>query len=545
MPETIHAEGRKSTEVAGSHAITTMATLAATILFVGLASQLFGYDTVGSGVLGHSDRSSLATAFLLNIAVILLGWRRSKDLAQALAALDEAAKTANRNAYTDQMTGLSNRHALMLALRRATASPQGPTALMLLDLDHFKKVNDLHGHIRGDELLMSVGETIRQIAPRGSCCARLGGDEFAVLLSGDFDQAELVASAIVNRLAEPITLENFEAQISASAGLAMVELGLAPEELLHRSDIAMYAAKRSGRNSLLWFDATMEQQLLDRAQLEEEIRLGIERSEFVPYYQPLMSLNGGELVGFEVLARWHSPTRGLVEPVDFMNVAEAAGLIGKLSMSVMRAALIEARAWPAQLKIAANISPVQFRDPYLAERVIQLLTSTGFPAQRLELEITEGSLLEDRELATTIVHSLKNAGITISLDDFGTGYASLSQLQALPFDRIKIDKSFVSALLRDQQSAMIVSAIASLGRSLSVPVTAEGVECEHVREQLLELGCSDAQGWLYGKAVPADAVRQQFGFPTSPTSVAQARPDDCAQDRRDLNRRARPRAARL
>lgn len=530
--------------MASSHAITTMATLAATILFVGLASQLFGYNYNASGVLGQGNRTSLATAFLLNIALILLGWKRSKALAQALAALDEAGKAANRNAYTDQTTGLGNRHALMLALSEAAETSQGPMALMLLDLDHFKKVNDLHGHIRGDELLTSVGATIRQLAPQGSCCARLGGDEFAVLFSGDLRRVELVASAIVRRLAEPIVLQQFEAQVSASAGLATVERGLAPEELLHRSDIAMYAAKRSGRNSLIWFDADMERQLRDRGQLEEEIRQGIERSEFMPYFQPLMSLNTGELVGFEVLARWRSPTRGLVEPADFMDVAEAAGLIGKLSMAVMRMALVEARAWPAHLKIAANISPVQFRDPCLAERVIQLLTSVGFPAQRLELEITEGSLLEDRELATTIVRSLKNAGITISLDDFGTGYASLSQLQALPFDRIKIDKSFVGALLRDQQSAVIVSAIASLGRSLNVPITAEGVECELVREQLSELGCSDAQGWLYGKAVPASAVRQHFGFPMLPTPAAQACPDDCAQDRRDLNRRAKPRAAR-
>ena len=271
-------------------------------------------------------------------------------------------------------------------------------------------------------------------------------------------------------------------------------------------------AKRAGRNRQIWFDQQMEQELLDRTRLEDEIRAGIEAGEFVPYYQPQIDLESGGLIGFEVLARWQSPSKGLVEPVEFMNIAEGSGLISALSLSVMRQAFHEVRNWPSHLKIAVNISPVQFRDSQLAERILKLLAETNFPGNRLEVEITNSSFLEDRETALTIVESLKNMGVTISLDDFGTGYASLSQLQSLPFDRIKIDKSFVSSLLADSQSDAIVSTILSLGHALKLPITAEGIEDDGTKDRLKNLGCSDGQGWLFGKAVPGDVVRATLGI---------------------------------
>jgi diguanylate cyclase (GGDEF)-like protein len=530
--------GERTKKLAASHLITTFATFAAIILFVALGSTVLP-EALHISKTRDVDTSGLFVAFILNIAIIIFGWQRSKDLAAALAALDEADRVASRYAYLDQTTGLANRHALMSALESASAKKQAPTTLFLLDLDQFKKINDLHGHMRGDELLKSVGTALQELSPAGSCCARLGGDEFAVLLPGRVEEVEHYAEAILARLATPVMIQNVLASISASAGLAVVEAGLSPQELLHRSDIAMYSAKRSGGNRVEWFETAMELQLRGRIALEQEIRDGVRRAEFIPYFQPLISLADGKVIGFEVLARWHSPTRGIVEPADFIDIAEATGLIGTLSMSVMQAALLEARTWPAHLKIAVNISPLQFRDPCLAERIVQLLTSTGFPARRLELEITEGSLLEDRELATTIVKSLKNAGVTISLDDFGTGYASLTQLQALPFDRIKIDKSFVSALLDDEQSAAIVGAIASLGRSLKVPITAEGVETSGIRERLSALGCSDAQGWLFGKAQPAEAIRLEFGFADPTTALRAMRLKQPMQDRVDRVRRSR------
>jgi EAL domain-containing protein (putative c-di-GMP-specific phosphodiesterase class I) len=282
----------------------------------------------------------------------------------------------------------------------------------------------------------------------------------------------------------------------------------------------MYSAKRAGRNTLLWFDADQEAQIKQRAILEDEIRRGIEADEFVPFFQPLINLDTSATIGFEVLARWNSPHRGLLEPIDFIEICETSGLIATLSMNVMRKALIEARDWPAELKIAVNVSPVQFRDPQLAERILKLLTETGFPPRRLELEITEGSLIEHPEQAITVVQSLKNSGITIALDDFGTGYASLTQLQSLPFDRIKIDKSFVATIGENEQSAAIVRTIASLGKMLCVPITAEGVETESVRLRLADAGCQDAQGWLFGKAVSAELVREHFNVPPADSGDA-------------------------
>jgi EAL domain-containing protein (putative c-di-GMP-specific phosphodiesterase class I) len=253
----------------------------------------------------------------------------------------------------------------------------------------------------------------------------------------------------------------------------------------------------------------MEQQIKARVVLEDEIRTAIETDEFVPFFQPLISLDTGDLNGFEVLARWNSPRRGLIEPDDFIEVAEQSGQLGALSMRVMEKACVQARDWPAHLKLAVNVSPVQFRDAQLAERIIRILTETGFPAGRLEVEITENSLLEDRAQALTILQSLRNHGIAIALDDFGTGYASLSQLHALPFDRIKIDRSFINSLAENEQAAAIVQTIAALGKTLGVPITAEGIESEDIRQQMAALGCTDAQGWHFGRAVPGHAASMQ------------------------------------
>jgi EAL domain-containing protein (putative c-di-GMP-specific phosphodiesterase class I) len=286
--------------------------------------------------------------------------------------------------------------------------------------------------------------------------------------------------------------------------------------VLRHSDVALYAAKRAGRNGHAWFDEELERELAARLKLEEDIRTGIRVGEFVPFFQPLVDLASRQIIGFEALARWRSPTRGLQEAETFIETAERTGLVGPLTMSVLEQALKEARAWPAHLKLAVNVSPVQFRDPTLAEQILKLLAMSGFPANRLEVEITEGSLLEDREQVLTIIHSLKNVGISISLDDFGTGYASLAQVNRLPLDRIKIDKSFITTIVKSEQTAAIVSTIAGLGHNLDVPITAEGVESEQIQNALADFGCSEAQGWLFGRPISADAVRNflAMSFPT-------------------------------
>lgn len=491
--------------IASSHLITTCATAAAIMLFVALGSQVFSPSVPGIQLQAHDNM--LSVAFLLNIAIILFGWRRSKDLREALEAYANAEHLAERNANTDPATGLANRRELMRALSNLLEHKTAGV-LLLLDLDHFKRVNDLHGHLAGDQLLKVVAQTLESECPAGSTCARIGGDEFAVLFAGSSSKdAELIAQRILARMAKPIDLGTVQVFVSASIGLAQVRKLQKEEDVLREADFALYAAKRAGRSCSAWFDPELERELTDRVKLEEDIRSGIANGEFIPFFQPLIDLASRELVGFETLARWRSPTRGFLEAETFIDAAEKTGLIGPLTMSVIEQALVEAREWPSHLKIAVNISPVQFRDPQLAQHIMKLITEAGFPAHRMEVEITEASLLEDRQQVLSTIQSLKNVGISISLDDFGTGYASLAQVNNLPVDRIKIDKSFISTIVKSEQTAAIVNTITSLGHTLNVPITAEGIESEQVRNELGKYGCAEGQGWLFGRPLSADTVR--------------------------------------
>jgi diguanylate cyclase (GGDEF)-like protein len=495
----------KAVRIASSHIIITCATMAAILLFVALGSQVIPEALAGARL--PDSASSLKLAFLLNIAIILFGWRRSKDLKEALEAYEAADRLARDNANTDPGTGLANRRELMRALSEMLdAKTRG--VLLLLDLDHFKHVNDLHGHAAGDRLLRAVASALEKSAPSGACSARTGGDEFAMLFPATEDsQAEQVARDIQQYLAVPVLVDGAQVQASASIGLARVEPKDDEETALRRSDVALYAAKRGGRNTFAWFDAELELELSDRLKLEEDIRHGIRKGEFVPYFQPLIDLGTQEIAGFEALARWCSADGSMLEAESFIEAAERTGLVGPLTLSIMEQSMRQARDWPAHLKLAVNVSPIQFRDPTLAEQILKLLAATGFPANRLEIEITEGSLLEDRQQVLTIIESLKNVGVRISLDDFGTGYASLAQVNRLPLDRIKIDKSFITTIVKSQRTAEIVNTIAGLGHTLDVPISAEGVESEQIRAALERYGCTEAQGWLYGRAVSGDAVR--------------------------------------
>ena len=505
VDRTLKGARSKAVRIASSHVITTCATVAAILLFVALGSKVI--SGVISGAALPDSANTLKIAFLLNIAIILFGWRRSKDLKEALDAYEAAERLAHRNANTDPGTGLANRRELMRSLDEMIANGN-PGVLLLLDLDHFKRINDLHGHVAGDRVLRAVAEALQKSAPEGACCARTGGDEFAMLLPRvDDAAAEAVAKGIHERLAMPIFVEGAQLQVSASIGLARLEQCREEETALRRSDVALYAAKRAGRNTYAWFDQQLEIELADRMKLEEDIRLGILGGEFVPYFQPLIDLNSQQIVGFEALARWRSQGGSVLEAEQFIEAAERTGLIGPLTLNIIEQALKEARTWPVHLKLAVNISPVQFRDASLAEQILKLLSSTGFPANRLEIEITEGSLLEDRDQVLTIIESLKNVGVSISLDDFGTGYASLAQVNRLPLDRIKIDKSFITTIVKSQRTAEIVNTIAGLGHTLNVPISAEGVESEQIRSALEKYGCTEAQGWLFGRAVSGDAVR--------------------------------------
>jgi len=480
--------------------------LAAIIMFVGTGGQLVS-STINmlSGVGGGADRT-LVVALLLNIALILFGWRRYNDLSQEVAEHAAAEQRAQSLAIRDPLTGFYNRRAihdkgaelLTRAFRRQKA-----VALLMLDLDHFKTVNDVHGHAVGDVLLKTVAAEITKLLPPSALTARLGGDEFACVFAFDHDYpdvVERVAQAIVSQLAQPIDANGAQVRISVSCGIARSEKDCIDVDLLmRRADIAMYAAKSKGRNRHSWFDASMERELHARNELEYSMRQGIPAGEFVPHFEQQIDLTTGRLHGFEMLARWEHPTRGLVSPEIFIPIAEETGMIADLSLAVMRTALIEARNWDAALSLSVNISPVQLKDPWLAQKIVMLLTETGFPASRLEVEITETSLFENLGLAQSIVGSLKNQGVKLALDDFGTGYSSLAHLRALPFDRIKIDKSFVASIIDNPESAAIVNAITRLAESLNLPVTAEGIENAAVEERLRQLGCRKGQGWFYGR----------------------------------------------
>jgi diguanylate cyclase (GGDEF)-like protein len=492
--------------------------IASLILFLSsgwrLADRLLA--GIGDGIGGSAGTLRLmVVGMLLNVALLLFGWRRYRDLAATVIERDEAEARASLLTHRDDTTGFLNRRALAeegAALLQQSIRRDKAVAIFVIDLDHFKTVNEVHGHLAGDIVLREAAEIIRRALPASAIAGRLDGDEFAAIMPYDARHASAVdalADYIVGALAQPLITKGMTAHIGGSIGVARSEADCRTvEALLRRANIAMRAAKAAGRGRHIWFDGTMERELVNRNAIEAGLREGIPAGQFIPYYEQQIELETGKLIGFEVLARWEHPVRGLVPPDVFIPVAEECGLISELSVSVMRRAFIEARDWDASLSLSVNISPAQLKDPWLAQKIVKLLVETGFPANRLEIEITESSLFQNLPLAQSIVGSLKNQGIRLALDDFGTGYSSLAHLRALPFDRIKIDRSFVTAMSDDPESAAIVNAISRLGESLNLPITAEGIEDQLTSDRLRTLGCTKGQGWHFGKPVGIAAARR-------------------------------------
>lgn len=498
----------------GKNIVYSLVMFAAIIMFIAIGGQV-GAQTVRA-IIGSSQGAdqAMVTALLLNIALILLIWRRTSALSDEIHVYRQAEVRAQHMAITDPLTNLFNRRAIKEKTTElsARASRRGKSvAFMMVDLDGFKKINDLYGHESGDLLLREVADRMREVAPASSVIARLGGDEFGICVMFEPEYPESVdriAEDLVDALARPVIISDSEQTVTASIGISRPDLDCdSIDMLIRRADIALYAAKKNGRNGYSWFENGMEVELRSRNSLESDIRAAIPNDEFVPYFEQQIDLITGELVGFEMLARWVSPVRGLIPPDDFIPVAEETGMIGDLSLNIIRKAMNEAKNWDPKLTISVNISPVQLKDPWLAQKIVKLLVETGFPASRLEVEITESSLFKNLSLAQSIVGSLKNQGIRIALDDFGTGYSSLAHLRALPFDRIKIDRSFVSSMLDNAESAAIVSAIAGLGASLDVPITAEGIEDDKIIDKLKALGCTKGQGWYFGQPMNIDQAR--------------------------------------
>jgi diguanylate cyclase (GGDEF)-like protein len=467
-------------------------------------------------VVAESRMNVGQTAQLLeaNEELVLAALHARSDADIAAQALDEASRLTG----TDPLTQLPNRVLLLDRLAHALANAKrhgGRLALLFLDLDNFKQVNDLHGHAVGDLLLRESAQRMRAALPGQALVARIGGDEFACVVPFDPARREAIdrlAERLIEQVALPVSHNGSELETTISAGLTRSDQDGAADAqtLLHMADIAMYQAKKQGRNCHLWFDPSMESELRLRSELEAGIRRGVSAGEFVPYYEKQIDLANGELTGFEMLARWNSPSLGVVNPDIFIPVAEEIGLIAELSESVIRQALHDARSWDPKLTLSVNISPVQLRDPWFAQKILKLLVEANFPPSRFEIEITESSLHENIGLVRSMITSLKNQGVQVSLDDFGTGYSSLTQLRSLPFDRIKIDRSFVMSLVNDKESATIVQSIVALGEGLGLPITAEGIESEEVLAELRRFGDFKGQGYLYGRPATAEATGEEL-----------------------------------
>ncbi|MDE2403366.1 MAG: EAL domain-containing protein [Sphingomonadales bacterium] len=494
-------------------------TAAATILFVGNGGTVLGGIVASAAGLGMGPDRLLTNALLLNIALLILGWRRHEQLSREVREHRLAEEQARLLAETDALTGCLNRRSIGPLTDRLIAEAQARgevTTFIMIDLDNFKQINDFNGHAVGDQLLVECARRIGEVLPAGSLLARLGGDEFACVVSIDPHRPEIVdglAERIIRAVSAPVRVGEFRGQVTVSLGLTRSDcrnqLNHGPIDaatLLHMADIAMYQAKKNGRNRHLWFEGTMESEIRYRSELESALRRGITQGEFVPYYEQQIDLRTGELTGFEMLARWNSPQLGLVGPEVFIPIAEEIGLIGELSEQVIAQALRDAREWAPQLTLSVNISPIQLRDPWFAQKLLKLLVEANFPPSRLDIEITETCLHQNISGVHTLITSLKNQGIGISLDDFGTGYSSLSQLKSLPFDRIKIDRSFITTMANDAESETIVHTIKSLGEGFGLPITAEGIESREVLEKLQKIGNFKGQGYLYGRPVPADMV---------------------------------------
>jgi len=415
-------------------------------------------------------------------------------------------------AHHDGLTNLPNRELYQDRLRQAlqqSESEARSVAVMCVDLDLFKNVNDSFGHPMGDRLLKMVADRLRSEIRGNNLVARLGGDEFAVILAGNVspNEASDFAARLIRLLSACYDIDGIEVVIGASIGIALSPGdGDTSEELMRNADMALYRAKSDGGGVHRFFEREMDRQAQKRRDMELDLRRAFANGEFELHYQPLVDIAADRISGFESLLRWRHPEKGMISPADFIPVAEDIGLIAPLGEWVLREACAEAVKWPADVKVAVNLSPVQFRSRSLVQVVISALAHSGLSPSRLELEITESLFLAETEANLAILHQLRELGISISMDDFGTGYSSLSYLRSFPFDKIKIDRSFIKDLAQRSDCVAIVRAISGLGRSLNITTTAEGVETMDQLDWLRAEGCNEVQGYLFSAARPAAEV---------------------------------------
>jgi diguanylate cyclase (GGDEF)-like protein len=427
--------------------------------------------------------------------------RRSKIKIEHMAHHDALTDLANRVLLNERLE-----HALILVHRDEMI------AIHHVDLDQFKAVNDTLGHPGGDKLLKMVADRLRRLVRESDTVARMGGDEFAIVqVAADPTDATTLAQRIIGAMSEPFDIDGHQTSIGASVGIAVGPGdGLTPEELLRNADLALYRAKRDGRGTFRFFEPGMDLQMQARRIMEQDLRKALPAGEFELYYQPIINLANNEISGFEALIRWNHPTQGLIAPGSFIPLSEETGFIVPMGEWVIRQACATAALWPDDLHVAVNISAIQFRSPGLLQVIIGALASSGLHPTRLEVEITETVLLLDKEATLTTLHQLRELGVRIAMDDFGTGYSSLTYLQCFPFDKIKIDRSFIRDIADNAGSLNIVRAVAALANGLGIQATAEGVETREQLDKITSEGCTEVQGFWFSHPLPAPEIERLF-----------------------------------
>ena len=418
-------------------------------------------------------------------------------------------------AHHDALTDLANRVLLNERLEQALNHFQNGqmVAVHHLDLDQFKAVNDTFGHPVGDKLLMIVADRLRGLVRETDTIARMGGDEFVIVQAPLSDPAEAttLAQQIIGWISEPYEIEDQKATVGTSIGIAVSPGdGDTPDKMLRHADLALYRAKSDGRSTFRFFEPAMNEQMQARRIMEQDLRKALPAGEFELYYQPVVNLESKEISGFEALIRWNHPEHGQVPPSTFIPLAEEIGFIVPLGEWVIREACLAASRWPEHLTVAVNISAVQFRGSSLMTVIVNALAASGLRPNRLEIEITESVLLQDREATLSMLHQLRSLGIRIAMDDFGTGYSSLTYLQSFPFDKIKIDRSFVKDITDNAGSLYIVRAVAALANGMGMAATAEGVETAEQLDKIAAVGCTEMQGYLFSKPLPVAEIERQF-----------------------------------
>jgi diguanylate cyclase (GGDEF)-like protein len=467
------------------------------------------------------DRALIVLAAGLAVTSFVVGYlglasRNSRQLALANQRVLDLARL-------DALTGLPNRAFFLDRLEQVEALERrggGAFSVIMLDLDRFKNVNDSLGHAAGDALLREVADRLRSATRDGDVVARLGGDEFAIIQADCADQtgsALDLAGRIARLIAEPYQLPDHQVEVGTSIGIAMApEHGSDPHELMKKADLALYRSKSTGRNCFTLYDHAMSAELEARNTLESDLRQGIVRGELELHYQPVFDVVSGGCRSVEALVRWRHPQRGLIPPDQFIPLAEQTGLIVPLGEWVLGRGCRDATSWPADVKLAVNLSPVQFKQAELFDVIEGVLEDSGLPPERLEIEVTESVLLEPGAENSAFMKRLKRLGVSLALDDFGTGHSSLSCLTSFPFDKIKIDRSFVSNLTKRNRSSAIISSVVTLARGLDMSVTAEGVETREQFELLRTLGVNFAQGYLLGRPVPIGELKSRSELYRSP-----------------------------